>query len=283
VDRTTEQGAAQDVASLCIRCEYDLAGLADDAVCPECGLDVARSRERSRLLRGADVPWLQTLGRGLQDLEWAMSLAVAAFIGGIVLVIVVLLLGLAFDVERVFGFFGWPVFLLMMAAAVLGLFLHIRGCVRISGSTHRDYDPGWSSRHAVRYGGCIFPFLAVAVGFTHSDPQVVLPPEMRNTIAAAMQLSALGFFFGLARTLHHLERHLPSWGETVRRRQRNVRKNLYGVVILVAFGWWLASRMPGPSGSGGLYWFSLAYMFMTSAVARTRREVAAEVAIATAR
>ena len=49
---------------LCIRCGYNLRGLASDGQCPECGTPIERSR-RGNILAAADSAWLAGLCRGL--------------------------------------------------------------------------------------------------------------------------------------------------------------------------------------------------------------------------
>ena len=59
-------GAAERVwgGLLCMRCGYDLTGLASDGVCPECGTPVADSM-RGNLLADRSPEYVRTLKRGL--------------------------------------------------------------------------------------------------------------------------------------------------------------------------------------------------------------------------
>lgn len=58
--------------TLCIDCEYDLRGLPHDGRCPECGAEIARSRQRHEALLASGQPplwmsspaWLRKLGVG---------------------------------------------------------------------------------------------------------------------------------------------------------------------------------------------------------------------------
>ena len=60
--------------AICMRCDYDLRGLAADARCPECGLAVARSLAPAEDLRHAPPGWLA-------GLAWGCGLLLASMLG----------------------------------------------------------------------------------------------------------------------------------------------------------------------------------------------------------
>jgi hypothetical protein len=56
---------AADLINPCVRCQYDLRGIADDQPCPECGLLAERSRRPSDRLRDSRPAYLRKLSLGL--------------------------------------------------------------------------------------------------------------------------------------------------------------------------------------------------------------------------
>lgn len=56
---------AADLINPCVRCQYDLRGVADDQPCPECGLLAERSRRPSERLRDSRPAYLRKLSLGL--------------------------------------------------------------------------------------------------------------------------------------------------------------------------------------------------------------------------
>jgi hypothetical protein len=61
---TTETVQQTDGDVACVRCGYNLRGLAADGACPECSAPIAGSLVENRLL-GADQRWLRTVHHGL--------------------------------------------------------------------------------------------------------------------------------------------------------------------------------------------------------------------------
>ncbi len=70
-----QRAIAADV--VCRKCAYNLRGLREDGVCPECGSPVGLSTHGD-LLRFADPDWVETLARGLTFILWGILVAVIA-------------------------------------------------------------------------------------------------------------------------------------------------------------------------------------------------------------
>lgn len=255
---------------LCIRCGYDLAGLADAGVCPECALPVAVSRERSPLLRGADRVWLESVASGLRGIDHAMWAILIVLVLGIVL-------GMA--VTAVCAGMGWgspsdwvfavPWFAGLIAAAVL----HGWGCWRLTRATPSEYSPPIRSRLVLRFCGLAFPIGAGALLFGR-----YLPGPISRSAAGILPIQAIGIAFALAlgRVMEHLERRTPGWSPDLARKHRNFRKNIWAVAaILLLFD--LGNRGRDVSG---VTWalLGLMYMVMDSGVSRVRRAVQGELA-----
>lgn len=61
----------------CLRCGYNLRGLAPDGSCPECGTAIGRSAHGD-MLRFCDPVWVSKLARGMNYLWWGLALAICA-------------------------------------------------------------------------------------------------------------------------------------------------------------------------------------------------------------
>jgi len=73
MDINVDPSDLSSIANECIRCDYDLRGIADDQACPECGLLALRSRRPSDELHDTRPRWLFNLSWGI----WLILLAIA--------------------------------------------------------------------------------------------------------------------------------------------------------------------------------------------------------------
>lgn len=263
---------------VCLSCGYDLTGLADNMPCPECAFPIARSRERSPLLRTADPAWLARIHRGLLNYTWSATALLGCYIGALALVLISEAIGTARH-----GILSWlmksPVLLALAYAAVL----HAAACVRLGAATYGGFSLGPAARAALRAGGLLIPW---CVAYTAAGlVQAVGSPTVIGLIHAAFQFTASAFLFALAAILRNLESRTPAWSPALRRRHTNVRKNLIGALIILGFVYWLPAVRRGFSAGvsdWGIALFAIAYVCMASAVSRVRTAVALELAIANA-
>ena len=263
--------------AVCLACGYDLAGLPASGDCPECALPIARSLDRPPLLRGADPGWLQRTHRGLSGLAAAMRVLLWV----ILVVVGSLIVDLLF--RNVFGLdpggvvheavLEFALFAALLASAVL----HLRGTWLMTGGTFGGYAPPARARFIVRWTGLLLPFCGGST-FVWGSMVAGLPPKAQFAVAGVMQLVAVAYLLGLARLLEALERRTPDWSADHALRYRNVRKNIYGVLIIVALSYWFIGG-PRRAGDWGGAWFGLAYVLMGQAVSRVRAAAGLELAI----
>lgn len=262
---------------VCVSCGYDLTGLPDSGVCPECALPVARSRARPTLLRGADPAWLARTHRGLSLTVAAMRVLlwmIVTLLGALLLALVLGYLGADLD-----DVFGSTAFVIIYAGARLAAtILHIRGTWLLTGDTFDGYAPSLRARAATRWAGILLPFCA-GYGLMLGGSIAAMPRVAQLAVIVGFQLIATAYLIGLACCLEALQRRTPGWSPDHAKRYRNVRKNIYGVLILTAL---IYAMIPGPGrspGDWGVGWFGLAYVLMCSAVTDVRDAAALELAI----
>lgn len=265
--------------NVCLSCGYDLTGLPDSGLCPECAFPIARSRERSAFLRTADPAWLARIHRGLLDYTWSATTLLGCFIGGIALALTFEAIAPTGDRIGPWLVRGLP--LVMLAAATL---LHVGACMRLSAGTHGGFSRSTTVRGLLRTAGLLAPLYVVytATGLAQS----VGSPVVAAILHGAFQFTAFAFLFSLAAVLRGLESRTPAWTPALRRRHTNVRKNLIGLLIILALAYWLpvirSGRPTAGARDGGVSLFVIAYVLMASAVSRVRGAVADELAAANA-
>lgn len=76
-------GAHLDRGAMCVRCSYDLRGLAVDGQCPECGESIARSLAGD-LLRGCTLAYLRNLRVGLQIIAIGLFLTILVTLASLI-------------------------------------------------------------------------------------------------------------------------------------------------------------------------------------------------------
>lgn len=97
----------------CLRCSYNLRGLAEGANCPECGLPLARSI-RGDFLAYADPAYVETLARGARVLPWSLGMLVLSILCGI-------FCGIALAAAAPDAPSGFVLFMIGMLVAGLGM------------------------------------------------------------------------------------------------------------------------------------------------------------------
>ena len=148
-------------AVLCLRCGYDLRGMADDGTCPECGLGVGRSVQGQRELHRGRPGWVGRLRIG----AWLLLL--------VQIEVLALVLALAFDVQAT----GSPETIFAVSLVVPGqlLLTHAVALVLLTGRENRFERrlPGNRGRVLVRLSvandvwiGLCIAKLATSTGWT---------------------------------------------------------------------------------------------------------------------
>jgi hypothetical protein len=254
--------AAGNPFDSCVRCEYCLEGLGDEARCPECGFPVAQSRERTGLLRSADPQWVERLWRGMQDLCWAIWGLAAGVVGMLVLALVTESLGLRLGLMSRRG----PGDFLLYAIGLAALALHIRGCARVAAAGHREYAAPPRVRWTVLACGAAMPVM-VGLSFVLLDWLLAAGRPMQLLFTLLAQVVIMAWFFALAAALQHYEQRTATWSQNLAARHRNLRRNLYGVVFLLILFVWNVG-MGRRVGDPGIGLFGLTYLLLTMAIAR---------------
>lgn len=129
----SEQTHTVNADVLCMGCQYELAGLASDSVCPECGMSIARSLTGD-LLANADPHWLKKIYTGFRLIIYSvlvpLVLMILSLLGVFVFVLIESFAGpnTMFDrfvklAEASLEVLGWIVIVASTLCAIYGWFL----------------------------------------------------------------------------------------------------------------------------------------------------------------
>lgn len=198
-----------DGTPLCARCGYDLAGIADDSVCPECGASVWLARFGTLLPEAAEDT-LTLLARGSARLMWSMLL-----VGVVPILMMAFALIVATLLNRVqIGIiFEHAVTVLLVAMSVVAVVLWVLGWRLVSRACEDDQLAGTSpltrrvaSVSALAFAGVvgigILLGLAEAVGVQGLDSRWLIGTVM----VAGGLLFSVGGCTGMLLTRAVLER-----------------------------------------------------------------------------
>ncbi len=264
-------------AIACLKCGYELSGLATDGVCPECACPVARSLESRTWLRAADPEWLRRVIRGVKCLAIS-HLLVAIGLAWLLVMMVALPLAMWLSPEdaapRIAGYLGVGFSLSLAAGGVVWAGLTVVGSWWASAPAQTPYGVGPWRRWVWRLG-------AVAVVF-HGGLTVSrlvewtgLPAWLKFVSLAVSQGLIVCFLSAMIGALQLLERQTESMTPHLARTHRNVRKNYAGLAILFTFSWFLVYRgraLPGVD----LIWMALMLISMVSLSRRLGRALQSE-------
>jgi hypothetical protein len=260
----------------CVSCGYRLDGLADDGACPECGLPIARTRQRSLLLRGADDRFLTQVHRGLVSLEAAMYLLLAA--AGVALLFILLdpILRSILGRPRLV----WPqavadVLVITLAGAAAAA--HTAACALLGVSSSRWDAPSTHVRLGVLIGGPLL-VLAGAGTFYYRLQLATMFNPAHAVVRALIEATVLAVFFALAALLEHYQKRTIAWGAEPRLRYASLRRNLYFLIGAVLLQDWFLQLPLLSGGTGGvpMMLLGIAYVLFVRPVARARSAVGME-------
>ncbi len=215
---------------MCIGCGYDLRGLAAGGVCPECGIEIRLSMQRSKLLRYALRSWLRDLARGAQLMYLSIVILFVLPLGGSLLVIVA---GVLWEIVGLPTLPAWGVTVLavmgvlLLVAAVLA---YVVGCWWISSAPEAAVVPRRAARFCVRWFG---PALAPLVVW--GDVMFpVLPWPWQPVPRLAVTALGWSVVFSLGSIYHHLERRTSSWDPKLAVKHRGNRSNAVVMLLICA-------------------------------------------------
>jgi len=181
--------------TLCITCDYDLQGLPDTALCPECATPVARSTA-DRRLRNADYHWLKRTTHGINWLERCIRFPVIS-------ILTVLVVGLAVGIIALFtSAFGFQVnpFGVLLAIGALAMLLVLAVCAvaYIPAVFYATYIPAHVSSPIAQWRAALratswSPIALVAVAFWGQNILSLYPSLPYWSIDALQSIVVLAY------------------------------------------------------------------------------------------
>jgi len=173
----------------CFGCGYSLRGLHQESKCPECGLPVARSLDRT-LLRFADPAWVRSLADGMRLISGSMLISL------LLLTIVYLLMPVVLYLPAPAlssSALWWYTFVFLYAASAL---FYVIGVAKF---TRRDpasaADAGWDSPRIMRAGifaYSVFCALWLVVSISPGMVSILnVSPTIRTLLHIGINVAAL--------------------------------------------------------------------------------------------
>lgn len=155
----------------CIQCGYDLSGLADEGVCPECQKPVRFTRDPESRIAMLPERWVRSVVRGCVFMRTGGKCFLAALFCLAAGVGLLMLTG-----EPLIGvLLGVPLFV----AVVCGVIGHLVGLFAISASWAADDAPEDMLPAAIRIFGVAMPVAVLASVLLELNQFVVLAPRSR--------------------------------------------------------------------------------------------------------
>lgn len=222
----------------CLWCDYDLAGLAADAVCPECGkpCEVEKALPRcpeKKLLRHAPPAWRRRVVLGVRMLDWAGWL-VCGFVGAAALWLLFAAVVVGMFQKTDAGDYGSFAIYAMMALAVGGLVLGVTASWLV---TTPPPEGGITLRARLRLRWSAV-FLGVLQLAWVAPSLFDLPMEAKSLRWVGLGANVLAAIWGwsLLRFCARLEWHTARWTARRMSAYSAARGTFSGLLALVAIG-----------------------------------------------
>ncbi len=274
---------------LCITCDYDLQGLPDTALCPECATPVARSTA-DRRLRNADFNWLNRTTRGINWLERCIRFPVYAFI---FLLAASLVIGMISAATMFAGTSRFPTQFLLYSMVAFGvvflaaMLLFIVGYIPFTwlATARSDHFTSpidrWRITLRLTAWAPVFLVLLTAAQ-RYFSPFFINLPSFAPDIALSIAVVVFAFHnYALREALRTLALRTDSFTPKRRKRHaKSTRSTAIAAVLLLALIWWPYTTPTGPVGMNlrGIQLFAILFTiaFLHSPLKDTARALKEE-------